>query len=106
MFKCLGRIQDLLNDDRQMGHGLEGSGASSPNSLIRVKMAPDSDAALSPFPGYVQHVPQLGYSDISPPSHLVEIADATFCWKDRDVPVLYVMALSIQPSSFTAIIGP
>lgn len=103
MFKCLGRIQDLLNDDRQYGLDAGSQGTSSAASLIKVS---DGDLGINPFPVYVPNWPLRGSRDFVPPTHVVEIADATFCWKDRDVPALYVLAFSIRPSSFTAIIGP
>lgn len=103
MFKCFGRIQDLLNDDRQFGLDAGSPGTSSAASLIKVA---DGDMGIHPFPVYVPHVPLRGSAGFMPPTHLVEIADATFCWKDHDVPALYVLAFSIRPSSFTAIVGP
>lgn len=40
-------------------------------------------------------------------TELVEILDASFCWKSKeDVPSMSVPALTIAPASFTAVIGP
>jgi hypothetical protein len=103
MFKCLGRIQDLLNDDRQFGLGAGSTATSSAASVIKVA---DGDMSLNPFPVYSQRTPQRDRADFVPPSYLIEMADATFCWKDRNIPALYVLVFSLRPSSFTAIVGP
>ncbi|SPO07061.1 related to ABC multidrug transporter [Cephalotrichum gorgonifer] len=105
MFKCLGRIQDLLNDDTFASIRSRGSHASSMSSLLK-RRPTDSPGSYNPYPLYLQHVSHLGFAEFTPAADVVEISDATFCWKDRETPSLYVMSLSLQPASFAAIIGP
>ncbi|KAK4168264.1 P-loop containing nucleoside triphosphate hydrolase protein, partial [Cladorrhinum sp. PSN259] len=80
MFKCLGRVQDLLNDERLIGF------ADSPGTVGN---------------GFADYLPHATTES------LVEISDATFCWKGRESesPALYVMAMDVKPASFTAVIG-
>ena len=105
MFKCLGRIQDLLNDECQVDIRSRASHTSSVSSLIK-RRPTDSPVSLSPYPLYLQHVSHIGFEEFAPAADIVGISDATFCWKEREKPSLYVMSLSLQPDSFVAIIGP
>lgn len=109
MFKCLGRVQDLLNEERVLGVGdspFTGSETSSASSFrFKRENAVSVDRASAFFPL------GPGLRDInsrySSTTELVEISDAAFCWKGReDAPALYIMSLEIKPSSFTAVIGP
>ncbi|GAB1316363.1 hypothetical protein MFIFM68171_06573 [Madurella fahalii] len=108
MFKCLGRVQDLLNDERVLGYGdkpFPGSDRSSSSSFA-IKQ---NVVTMEQFTAFFPHGPGLPTvnSPYSSTSELVEISDAAFCWKGREAaPALYVMSLEIKPRSFTAVIGP
>ncbi|KAK4246305.1 P-loop containing nucleoside triphosphate hydrolase protein [Corynascus novoguineensis] len=109
MFKCLGRVQDLLNEERVVdSHStpLVISGNSSASSFT---LKPERRVTMEEFHAIFPQGP--GLPDISPRhstmADLVEILDASFCWKDKDqTPALYIMSLTIHPNSFTAVIGP
>ncbi|KAL2198275.1 P-loop containing nucleoside triphosphate hydrolase protein [Corynascus similis CBS 632.67] len=109
MFKCLGRVQDLLNEERVVDSystPLVISGNSSASSFT---LKPERRVTMEEFHAIFPQGP--GLPDISPRhstmAELVEILDASFCWKDKDqTPALYVMSLTIHPKSFTAVIGP
>lgn len=108
MFKCLGRVQDLLNDKRVLGYGdkpLLSSDRSSSSSLA-IKQ---NIVTMEQFTAFFPRGPGLPTvnSQHSLTSELVEISDAAFCWKGREeAPAMYVMSLEIKPCSFTAVIGP
>jgi ATP-binding cassette, subfamily C (CFTR/MRP), member 1 len=92
MSKCLGRIQDLLNDERHLG-------------------APSMSEESSAFHSLATHkVPESvrGHGELTPARvrALVDITNASFCWKEGNTPAVTVMELCIQPASFTAVIGP
>ncbi|KAK4224171.1 P-loop containing nucleoside triphosphate hydrolase protein [Podospora fimiseda] len=101
MFKCLGRVQDLLNDERLIGF------ADSPGpaaGLISETISSSSSSSLKDrLEKSTDSFPHAPSTEI-----LVEISDATFCWKGRESesPALYVVGLEVKPASFTAVIGP
>ena len=108
MFKCLGRIQDLLNDERQYGadsERLDMSSTTSVSSLSQIKPG-SGDSGATFYPLFLSGLSQPSLTRPVSPAYLIEVSDATFCWKEKEAPSLYIMALSIQPYSFTAIIGP
>ncbi|KAK4139084.1 P-loop containing nucleoside triphosphate hydrolase protein [Dichotomopilus funicola] len=150
MFKCLGRVQDLLYDDRlvdseQLDHngphgGLGFSHPPNPYGHSSVsstaELMKNAHQMMDPYqenfqqqePGQEPGVPLLEVQEhhlqphVSQHLHghghyrynsgvdmteLVEILDASFCWKSKeDVPAMSVPALTIAPASFTAVIGP
>lgn len=109
MFKCLGRVQDLLNEERVLEVGNGPFAVSETSSASSITLKPEHRVTVDEFNTYF---PQgSGLPGTSPRYSimvdLVEIVDATFCWKGREeAPALYVMSLAIAPSSFTAVIGP
>ncbi|KAL2022218.1 hypothetical protein VTK56DRAFT_5828 [Thermocarpiscus australiensis] len=109
MFKCLGRVQDLLNDERVLGYGDSPFSVSETSSSSSLRLKHESVVGVQHIPDYFPRgpgLPDLG-ARYSSTAELVEISDAAFCWKGReDAPALYVMSLEIKPSSFTAVIGP
>lgn len=105
MFKCLGRIQDLLNDEGQARTRSHRSHTSSASSLLK-RRPTDSPVSLNPYPLYLEHVSHLGFEEFAPAADIVGISDAMFCWKEGEKPSLYVMSLSLQAESFVALIGP
>ncbi|EAQ84525.1 hypothetical protein CHGG_08539 [Chaetomium globosum CBS 148.51] len=109
MFKCLGRVQDLLNEDRVLEVANGPFAVSETSSASSFTLKPEHRATMDQFHAYYPGGP--GFQDVSPRYStmvdLVEIVDASFCWKGREeAPALYVMSLAIPPSSFTAVIGP
>ncbi|AEO59326.1 hypothetical protein MYCTH_52715 [Thermothelomyces thermophilus ATCC 42464] len=110
MFKCLGRVQDLLNEERVVDCRSSSTLAISENSSASSFMLkPERRVTTEEFHAVFPQGP--GLPDISPRfstmADLVEISDASFCWRGREsTPALYVMSLTIQPNSFTAVIGP
>ena len=129
-FKCLGRIQELLNDDRQIEQYSAKSLESSTSSLTRSDEAGRSGSRSSgstrrsssrsssrvggpiPPPLLAARSTRPVYGGLAPPrpfrpsQSLVDITNASFCWKEKDTPAVTVMELSIHRSSFTAVIGP
>lgn len=69
-------------------------------------------SGTAPLPLYLPQVSRGVYGGAIPPrpprssSSLVDITNASFCWKEKDTPAVTVMELSIHRSSFTAVIGP
>jgi hypothetical protein len=92
MSKCLGRIQDLLNDERHLGAPATSEEPSAIHSLVTHTVPPST----------------RGYGELAPARvrALVDITNASFCWKEGNTPAVTVMELCIQPASFTAVIGP
>ncbi|KAL2178346.1 uncharacterized protein P884DRAFT_269013 [Thermothelomyces heterothallicus CBS 202.75] len=110
MFKCLGRVQDLLNEERVVDSRSSSTLAISENSSASsFTLKPECRVTTEEFHAVFPQGP--GLPDISPRfstmADLVEISDASFCWRGREsTPALYVMSLTIRPNSFTAVIGP
>jgi ABC-type multidrug transport system fused ATPase/permease subunit len=108
MFKCLGRVQDLLNEERVVSYGNSPFTISEASSQSSFSLKRENRVTMAEFHSFFPQGP--GLPDLSPRNstmvELVEISDAWFCWKDKEAPALYVMSLTIQPSSFTAVIGP
>ncbi|KAL2134935.1 hypothetical protein VTI74DRAFT_10342 [Chaetomium olivicolor] len=109
MFKCLGRVQDLLNEERTLGYGTSPFAVSETSSSSSFTLKCERRVTMDQFPAFFPQGPGLPDLDArySTSAELVEISDASFCWKGReDTPTLYVMSLTILPGSFTAVIGP
>ena len=109
MFKCLGRVQDLLNEERVLEPCNSPFAISETSSASSFTLKPERRATMDQFHAFFPQGP--GLPDISPQftamAELVEISDASFCWKGKEhAPALYVMSLEIRPCSFTAVIGP
>jgi len=108
MFKCLGRVQDLLNEERVLGNG-NSPFASETSSQSSFSVKHQNRLTMDQFHSFFPQGPGLPDLDarFSTTAELVEISDASFCWKGKeDAPALYVMSLAILPCSFTAVIGP
>ncbi|CAI4212352.1 unnamed protein product [Parascedosporium putredinis] len=72
LFKCLGRIQDLLNDERRLTESYQdpavGSGIYSMSSkTLTASSADSSPDPNNPYPLYLNHVSHLGFGDFRPP---------------------------------------
>ncbi len=109
MFKCLGRVQDLLNEERVLAYGNSRIAGSETSSQTSFSLKLENRLTMDQFHSFFPQGP--GLPDLtarhSTTAELVEISDATFCWKGKEeAPALYVMSLTIQPASFTAVIGP
>ncbi|KAL2165882.1 hypothetical protein VTG60DRAFT_3684 [Thermothelomyces hinnuleus] len=109
MFKCLGRVQDLLNEERVVDSRSSTLVISENSSASSFTLKPERRVTMEEFHAIFPQGPGLPdiSSRFSTMADLVEISDASFCWKGREsTPALYVMSLTIQPNSFTAVIGP
>lgn len=109
MFKCLGRVQDLLNEERVLENSNSPFAVSETSSASSFTLKHEHRVTMAQFHAFFPEGP--GLPDLSArhstTTELIDISDATFCWKGKEnAPALYVMSLSIRPSSFTAVIGP
>lgn len=107
MFKCLGRVQDLLNDERLLGF----TDSPSPGPTGGVISETVSSSSSSSLRSKLKVEQFADYFPHASAGSLVEISDASFYWKvaakeEKENPALYVMALDIRPASFTGVIGP